>query len=141
MRRITQLATTWMLVLLGCAGTPSGPQQLPGTIIGPAGGDFSFLDGAIVLHVAPGALTQDIGVSAVAATPPLDPAAIRGLGYTLIPSSDVQFPGGCAPGGGPLEYRSASAPVARPLGAIAAAQYCPGPGRSQHRVPISRGVG
>ena len=92
MRRFTQLATICTFALLGCASTPpSGPGTLPGTIIGPAGGDFSFLDGAIVLHVPAGALANDIGVRAVAATPPLDPAPIRGLGYTLSPSSDVQF--------------------------------------------------
>jgi hypothetical protein len=91
MRRIPQITTICTLVLLGCAGASPGPEPLTGTIIGPAGGDFSFLNGAIVLHVPAGALAKDIGVTAVTTTPPLDPAAIRNLGYTLSASGDVQF--------------------------------------------------
>ena len=90
MTRLCRLTAVWTIALLGCAG--AGEPQLQGTIIGPAGGDFTFLDGALVLHVPAGALANDVGIdAAVVASTPLDPAAIRGLGYTLTSSSSVQF--------------------------------------------------
>ena len=91
MRRISTFTALCAIVLLGCAGATPPEPQLKGTIIGPAGGDFSFLNGALVLRVPAGAVANDIGVEAVSATEPQDPAAIRGLSYALLATPSVQF--------------------------------------------------